>query len=154
MEFLRDTNIDFMKYRKFWIWISLILVGVGIFSVFVHGELNVGIDFAGGTQIKLKFEARPDVDRLRAVLATTGLGEVQIQRFGDEEDNEVIIKTPIVEGTEEGSRERVVAALQREFSPQSAGRPDVNAVGVETLANLLAARDPDRVGAARAAAHY
>jgi preprotein translocase subunit SecF len=158
MEFLRDTNIDFMKYRKFWIWISLILVGVGIFSVFVHGKLNVGIDFAGGTQLNLKFEARPDIDRLRAVLATTGLGDVQIQRFGQEEDNEVIIKTPIVEGTEEGSRERVVAALRREFSPpaaeQPAGRPDVNSVGVETLANLLAARDPDRVGAARAAAHY
>ncbi len=154
MEFLRDTNIDFMKYRKFWIWISLILVGVGIFAVFVHGDLNVGIDFAGGTQINLKFEQRPDVDRLRAVLARTGMGEAQIQRFGDEEDNEVIIKTPILEGTEEGSRDRVVAALQREFSPQSVGKPDVNSVGVETLASLLASRDPDRVGAAAEAGHY
>ena len=22
MDILRDTNIDFMKYRKFWIWVS------------------------------------------------------------------------------------------------------------------------------------
>ena len=158
MEILRGTNIDFMKYRKFWIWVSLLLVGVGIFTIFVHGQLNIGIDFAGGTQLTLKFRQQPDIDRLRAVLSTTGLGDVQIQSFGAEANNEVIVRTPILEGTEEGSRERVVTALQREFSPassaQPAGKPDLNAIGADALAELLAARDPDAVGPAAAEAHY
>ena len=85
MEFLRDTNIDFMKYRKFWIVVSLALVVLGIFMVFAHGRLNVGIDFAGGTQITLRFQERPDVDRLRQLVAAAGVGESQIQRFGDAE---------------------------------------------------------------------
>lgn len=154
MEFLRDTNYDFMKYRKFWVWVSLLLVAFGIFSIFVHGQLNIGIDFAGGTQITLKFRQRPDVDRLRTVLATTGLGEVQVQSFGEEAENTVILKTPILQGTEEGSRERVVAALTRAFSPEAAGKPDVNALGVERLTQLLAARNPDGVPAGTARAHY
>jgi preprotein translocase subunit SecF len=158
MELLRNTNIDFMKYRKYWVVVSLIVVAVGVFAVFVHGKLNIGIDFAGGTQINLKFRERPDVDRLRTVLAAAGLGEVQIQRFGAEEENEVILKTPIVEGSEEGSREQVVQALGREFSPPTsgrpAGRPDVNAIGADALAALLAARDPDGVGPGAVESHY
>ncbi len=154
MEFLRDTNYDFMKYRKFWVWVSLLLVAFGIFSIFVHGQLNIGIDFAGGTQITLKFRQRPDVDRLRTVLATTGLGEVQVQSFGEEAENAVILRTPILQGTEEGSRERVVAALTREFSPDAAGKPDFNAIGVERLTQLLATRNPDGVPAGTARAHY
>jgi len=53
MDILRDTNIDFMKYRKFWIWVSLILVAIGVVSIFAPVKLNLGIDFAGGTQLTL-----------------------------------------------------------------------------------------------------
>lgn len=154
MEILRATNIDFMKYRKFWIWISLALVGVGIFSVFVHGQLNVGIDFAGGTQLNLKFRQQPDLERLRSVLASVGFGDAQIQRFGEEEDNEVLVKTPIAEGSEEKSRERVLAALQGEFNAEAVRKPDINQVGAGALAGLLAQADPDGVGAEAAAGHY
>ena len=79
MEILRQTDIDFMKYRKFWIVVSLALVVVGIFSVFVHGNLNVGVDFAGGTQINLQFKERPQVERLRGVL-----GRSEERRVGKE----------------------------------------------------------------------
>ncbi|HEX5760952.1 MAG TPA: protein translocase subunit SecF [Thermoanaerobaculia bacterium] len=154
MEFLRDTNYDFMKYRKFWVWVSLLLLGLGVFSVFVHGQLNVGIDFAGGTQMNLKFRERPDLDRLRGVLAGIGFGDAQIQRFGEEDANEVMLKTRILRGTEEGSRERVVSALTRELSPASAGKPDLNAVGVERLTQILARRNPDAVAPGAARAHY
>ncbi len=147
MEFLRDTHIDFMKYRKFWIVVSLILVGIGIFSVFVHGDLNVGIDFAGGTQMTLKFRERPAIDRIRSILAAQGLGDAQIQSFGEEDANEVIIKTRLAQGRAEGSRGQIIAALDREYNPGQAGKPDLNRVGTETLAQLLLQADPDRVAA-------
>lgn len=115
MRFLRETNIDFMKYRKFWIVVSLALVLLGVFMVFVHGRLNVGIDFAGGTQITARFQERPDVDRLRQLVASAGVGESQIQRFGDADANEVMIRTPLAPGTEEGSGPRVLAALRQEY---------------------------------------
>jgi preprotein translocase subunit SecF len=150
MEILRETHIDFMKYRNFWIIVSLILVLAGIFFVFVHGNLNVGVDFAGGTQINLQFKDRPQVDRLRGVLGGAGLEEFTIQRFGTEEENEVMVRTRLAKGEEQGSLDKVVAALDRELNPGQTGKPDVNRIGADALAALLTQADPDRLGPAGA----
>ena len=154
MEILRNTNIDFMKYRKFWIVVSLILVAVAIFAVFVHGKLNIGVDFAGGTQINLQFRERPNVDELRGVLEGAGLEEMQIQRFGTEEENEVMVRTRLVEGQEEGSLQKVVAALDTRLNPGQTGKPDVNRIGADALAAILAQANPDRLGVDAAPARY
>jgi preprotein translocase subunit SecF len=145
MEILHNTNIDFMKYRKFWIVVSLILVAIGIGSIFIHGELNIGIDFAGGTQISLQFRERPDVDRLRKVLEGAGLREITIQRFGRENENQVMVRTRLIKGQEEGSLKPVVAALDQALNPGQTGKPDLNRIGAEALANLLVQANPDRL---------
>lgn len=152
MEILRDTNINFMKYRNFWIIVSLIVVLAGIFFVFVHGNLNVGVDFAGGTQINLQFKDRPQVDRLRTVLEGAGLEEFTIQSFGGEDENEVMVRTRLTEGEEQGSLQKVVTALDRELNPgQTGNKPDVNRIGADGLAALLAQADPDKLGPAGSA---
>ena len=143
MEFFRDSKIDFMKYRKFWIVVSLALVVAGIFSVFVHGKLNVGIDFAGGTQLTLQFADEPQLDELRRLLIQAGVDDASLQRFGDSEAHEVLIKTAVVEGTEEGSRDPVVEALDARYNEGLSGALDVNRAGVEDVASFLAERDPE-----------
>jgi len=119
MEFFRDTRIDFMKYRRFFVGVSAVFLTVGIFSVFVHGKLNLGIDFAGGTQLNLKFRQPPSVEELRSLVAEAGIDEAQIQRFGEAEANSVIVKTPTVEGSQEGSRELIVEALDQRYNPET-----------------------------------
>jgi preprotein translocase subunit SecF len=115
MDLLRETNIDFMKYRKFWIWVSIALVIGGIFSAFFYEKLNFGIDFAGGTQLTLRFPDRPDVERLRHLVEREGVADAVIQRFGQEQDHAVLIKTPIVAGEEEGSGDKLINAIKKEF---------------------------------------
>jgi len=48
MDFLRNTNIDFMKYRKFWISFSIAVMVIGAVAVFFLGKLNMGIDSPAG----------------------------------------------------------------------------------------------------------
>ena len=146
MEFFRDTQIDFMKYRKWWMIVSVVFVLLGISALFSHERLNLGIDFAGGTQITLKFKEQPDVEGLRRILAGAGLDDAQIQRFGDEGANEVIIKTPVIEGSEEGSLDTVNAALDAELGSGAPGL-DLNQVGPGDLSALLVREDPDGVTA-------
>jgi preprotein translocase subunit SecF len=146
MEFFRDTNIQFMKYRKYWVVVSVVLLVISIFAVFVHGKLNLGIDFAGGTQLTLKFNESPEVDRLRSLVEGTGVRDAQIQRFGAAEDNEVLVKTPSLEDSEEGSRGLVVDSLLEAYPPSGTG-PDLNRVGPEAVADLLLNRDPDDLAA-------
>ena len=157
MEFFRDTKIEFMKYRRVFVGVSAVFLVVGIFSVFVHGKLNLGIDFAGGTQLNIKFGEPPAVDELRSLVVGAGIDEAQIQQFGEVEDNAVIIKTPIVEGSQEGSRKLIVDALDRRYNPDTAGKFDLNRRGADALGGLLLELDPDqlRVNDEQAAAeHY
>ncbi len=158
MELLRETHIDFMKYRKFWIVVSLILVLGGVYAIWNHARLmNLGIDFAGGTTVTLHFKQHPQIDELRRLLEAQGLGASEIQRFGADANNEVIIKTRVIKGSEEGSRDRILQALDRRYNQGQQGRPDLNRIGSEAVAQLLVPADPDHVAAQgpdAAAAHY
>jgi preprotein translocase subunit SecF len=145
MEILTNANINFMKYRKQWIAVSLVLMLVSVFLVLVGGKLNLGIDFAGGTQLTIKFSGPPEVDRLRGAFAGAGIGDVQIQRYGVDDLNEVIVKTPVVEGSEEGRRDQIVGVLDAELN--GGGHSfDLNQRGEDALAELLTSLDPDSVG--------
>ena len=146
MDFLRNTHIDFMKYRRFWLAFSAVVMAIGLVSVFFFGKLNLGIDFAGGTQLTLKFRAAPDLQELRALVASAGVGDPQIQRFGAVGANEVMVRTPIVPGTEEGSAAKLQEVLSGRYNADAGGKPDLNQIGSATVAQLLAAADPDHVG--------
>jgi len=148
MEFFRDTQIDFMKYRKLWMVVSLLFILLAVSELFIRERLNLGIDFAGGTQITLKFEQEPDTERLRRILTGPGLEEVQLQRFGEEGANEVILKTPVIEGSEEGSLDAVTAALDAEIGTVDVPL-DLNRAGPAAIGEFLMRRDPDGVAAER-----
>lgn len=145
MEFFRDTNIDFMKYRGYFVIVSAVLVIGSILAVFVHGKLNLGIDFAGGTQVTVKFRQPPEINELRRVMSQAGIEDAQIQRFGAEGQNEALIRTSTVPGQEEGTQSAVLAALDAALNSAAAGDFDLNQQGSDALAELLFELDPDRV---------
>ena len=156
MEILSKTNIDFMKYRKIWVIFSLALILLATFSVFFAGKLNLGIDFAGGTQLTVKFSESPEIEELRRLFLDAGVDDALIQRFGDQEDNEALIKTSLVEGSEEGRRDQLVAILDQAFNAGRTASFDLNQSGSDALRELLVSLDPDAIEGDEAArdAHY
>ncbi len=157
MQLIKETHIDFMKYRKFWIMVSLALVLFGVIAAFWSDWIRLGIDFAGGTQVNVLFKEQPKIDDLRKLVEGAGIKDPLIQRFGDSDSKEVLIKTPILEGAEEGSRDLIVAALNRRFNQDAGGKADLNAIGADAVTELLTRSDPDGVaaqGTDAAAAHY
>ena len=70
--------------------ISAILILVGIGSVIYHGGFNLGIDFAGGSIIQVKFSKDVSADAIRKSLQSTKLENSTIQQFGV---NEFLIRT-------------------------------------------------------------
>lgn len=155
MRIVKDTNIDFMKYRRFWIGVSIVLVLIGIYAVFIGGHLNLGIDFAGGTQITAKFGEEPDLGELRRVLEDAGIPSPVVQRFGEPGQHEVLIKTPVDPEDEEGRRDEIVTALDGWLGQAESGF-DLNRQGSDALAVWLAERNPDGIAGTADAirAHY
>jgi len=74
MEFFKNTNYDFLRWKWFWIVLSMVLSVTGVISLLKNNGPRYGIDFRGGTLVYVKFAQRPDLDRLRSALAQQGLG--------------------------------------------------------------------------------
>lgn len=86
MELIKPSiHLDFVGKMKYAIFFSATLIIVGIVSVFIHGGLNPGIDFAGGSIIQVKFQKDVSADQIRAALKSTKLESSVIQRFGEKE---------------------------------------------------------------------
>ena len=80
MNFYNKTY-NFLKYKTFFISISLILFLSSVFF-FAFKGLNYGVDFKGGTVIEMKFDNTFSSDRLRNSLNKLNLGDVKVKEFG------------------------------------------------------------------------
>jgi preprotein translocase subunit SecF len=146
MELFRETRIDFLKYKWIAIGASWLLIAIGLFAIFVQKGLKFGIDFSGGTQIAVRFAQRPDLDRIRRVLAAAGLGEVGIQRFEEADKNQVLVR--VQQQSREGRdvpTEVLTALRQGMLGAVDPAKIDLNREGRDVLAVRLAAADPDRI---------
>jgi preprotein translocase subunit SecF len=83
LEIVRNTNIDFMGKRKFAFVFSGILAIIGIIAIvqIANGRANLGIDFAGGTAIQLKFDKPVNIGAVRKALADGGVRDFDLQEF-------------------------------------------------------------------------
>ncbi len=147
MELFRQTNIDFLKYKWFAIGASWLLIAVGLFAIFVQKGLKFGIDFAGGTQIAVRFTERPDLEHLRKILDAANLGDTGIQRYEEPAKNEVLIRVQQQKREGRDVSHDVQNALRSGLLVPGAdpSKLDLNREGKDTLGGRLTAADPDRV---------
>ncbi len=123
LEILGKTNVDFMGKRYIAFIFSGILVLLGCLSAWsvVRGTANLGIDFAGGTAVQLKFAQPVRIDEARRALQTNGLEAAEIQEFASE--NKLLVRVKAVTTIEEKIADRVVAVFNKEFPDN---RPEVD----------------------------
>ena len=82
-------NINFMRFRKIAITISLILFVGSIGSIFMKG-LSLGLDFSGGTLVEIQYEESVNLQEIRSILNENGYEDFQVVNFGSSLD--VLIK--------------------------------------------------------------
>jgi SecD/SecF fusion protein len=85
------TNINFIAKRRLAYLFSIIAITAGIIGFTYRGKENFGIDFSGGVLQQFKFQKAVAADDIRNTLQEIGLGDSQIQHFGN--NKEVIIRT-------------------------------------------------------------
>ncbi len=98
MKFLRfrlapdNLKVSFMRFRRYSYPFSA-LASIASVALFLMVGLNYGIDFSGGTLLELRNkEGIANLAELRATTEKLGLGEVEVQAFGDERDVSVRVR--------------------------------------------------------------
>jgi len=147
VEFFKNTNIDFLGKKWYFLAFSLIFSVAGVLSmIFWHG-IPLGVEFRGGSDVYVKFTHAPDNEAIRKELDRAGLKDPRIQRFGQAANNEVLITLQQKETSEaalDAGKQAIISALQ---SNVPAGKQDLNNASVAAIHDLLVDKDPLQAGA-------
>jgi preprotein translocase subunit SecF len=113
MQFVKpDIDINFIGKSKTAFFISLAMILISIASLAIHGGPKFGIDFAGGTLVQVKFNEPVSLKNIKSGLAAIDLGKSSVQGFGEQSENEYLIRTDRSVMTSGGFSQKVQQALE------------------------------------------
>jgi preprotein translocase subunit SecF len=138
MELFRQTNIDFLGKKWFFIGLSLALTAAGFASWIAKGGLKYGIDFTGGANITVQFGMKPPVDKIRSVISARIPGEISVQEITGK--NQVVIGTGLKSDQELLNVRRVIGETLAATFAEHSGKLDFNNSSAQTIFERL--RDP------------
>lgn len=109
IQLLGKTNIDFIGKKYIALGISAVMVIVGLFAIYqiYEGKARLGVDFAGGLSLQIRFSQDVTVSEVRSVLDRAGVRDVDIQDLPTE--RKILIK---LKKTEKNSQEIIESALK------------------------------------------
>jgi len=111
------TKFDFVGKRK----IALILSTIVNLAVIlwalpqIHG-LDYGVDFAGGTEMQVKFDKNVDPGEIRRNIEALGFKDAVVQTYGPESEHGYLVRVGRVALLTPEDAARVIAAVKAKFS--------------------------------------
>ena len=146
MEFFRNTNIDFLGKKWYFLAFSLVFSVAGLLSLFFWHGLPLGVDFRGGTLVYVKFTHAPNDGDVRAKLEKAGLRNAKLQSFGPAANNELVISLDIQQTSEKAldqGKNTIVNALE---TSSDTSKKDFNNSSVQSIDEALLNADPLHAG--------
>jgi preprotein translocase subunit SecF len=146
VEFFRNTNIDFLGKKWYFLAFSLIFSVAGVFSMLFWHHIPWGVDFRGGTLVYVKFSHTPDEPAIRSELDRAGLRNFKLQRLGAVSNNQELIDLDVRETSEQALDQGKLKIIQALETKAPAGKVDLNNASYLTIKNYLMDKDPLHAG--------
>lgn len=136
MELIKPgTNIPFTKYRHVAV-IASTVINLAVIALLIFRGPVMGVDFAGGTVVQLRFAQKVTIPEIREALGKLGEGDVVIQDFGQEGSNEFLVrleKTTVELGA---LNEQLRTNLAQKFGPKGFEVRRIESVGPKVGSEL------------------
>ena len=82
--------IDFLKYRYFCFALSASFLLLGVVAYFVKGGFTYHIDFVGGAELRISFENKIDIAKVRKAMNEKGWSNFIIQSIGNQDKSFIV----------------------------------------------------------------
>ncbi|HET9594343.1 MAG TPA: protein translocase subunit SecF, partial [Anaeromyxobacteraceae bacterium] len=121
-----DTKFDFVGKRHIAVTLSLIANAAVILWAIFHG-LNFGVDFAGGTEMEVRFSRSIDAGDIRKGVEALGFKDASVQTYGAESEHTYLIRVGRIALLTADDVNRVKEAVKAKFplAAEPAFNPDV-----------------------------
>jgi len=117
IELFKDIKVDWLGKRKLFLAISGSLMLLGLVSLIVKHSFSYGVDFKGGTIVQVRFQQKPDIEKIRQLLRDNGASDSQPQELTGR--NEVLIEFQGAKGEDASAgRSVIINALDKGFQGQ------------------------------------
>jgi preprotein translocase subunit SecF len=115
IEVIKNTKIDFMGKRKIALTVSTIIIVLGLIAIIqiARGTANLGIDFAGGTAVQIKFNSHVELQGVRQTLADAAIEDFDLQDLPTE--NKVLIRIKKKEQTLGQLSKKIITSLSNKY---------------------------------------
>ncbi|TDI79429.1 MAG: protein translocase subunit SecF [Caldithrix sp.] len=134
MQFLVNSNFNFIGNRKKARIFSITLILIGLGSLIIQGGPKLGIDFTGGTSLGLQFEKGVLIGDIRSAIAGLGIGNAEIKNFGNSTD--ILIRVQEQETSGAGITDAIKAELSKVFPDNPFVERSKDSVGPKIGAEL------------------
>jgi preprotein translocase subunit SecF len=135
VELFRDANIDWLGRKWYFLSFSLVFSVAGILSMLFWHGIPRGVDFKGGTEMTIPFDAPPNEDHIRQALSSAGIHDSVVYHVAagpGQSGNDEIISLPLSSATDQAhdaGLQAVKNALQANYHDSGFGQPSVAIVG-------------------------
>jgi len=146
VEFFRNTNVDFLGKKWYFLAFSLIFSVAGVFSMLFWHGIPWGVDFRGGTLVYVKFSHTPNEDAIRAAIDRAGLRNFKLQRYDQAANNEELVDLDVRETNEQALDQGKLNIIKALESNAPEGKTDLNNASSLTVQKYLLDKDPQRLG--------
>lgn len=115
----KSTKIDFMGKMYYCLALSAVLMIIGFIAVIqvARGTANLGIDFAGGTAVQIRFDRYIPLNNIREALIAGGVTDFDLQDLPAE--NKILIRVKKGEREVGNISEKIISTLSEKFSESS-----------------------------------
>ena len=156
MQIFKKPHFNFMKYKLFAFGLSGIIIIGGIINITKGKGLNEGIDFAGGSLVRVMLKNEIPIDEVRRLLSEVGLEKSRIQEI-DASKREYMIRSLLTTGKSQeeeieaheiiGNKVIEALRLQEDKAALEKGLKDLNTIGERELTLILEAVFPEEASA-------
>jgi len=124
-----NTKINFVEKIRIAITMSSIVIAAGLLYMSIYG-LNYGIEFKGGTEVRVKFNKKIKISNLRNSVAKLGYLSPTVQTIGSAGDEYLIYVNKAVSNTQsKGIAYKIVKNIKKVFPGTNIDLRSVNVIG-------------------------